>query len=228
MCRQPPAVVRTVGGRQVEHERLDAVRDEPVRRLAREIGCRRRARVFAVRSAARGRAHDERRVPEAGVSCRGMLERGRGHETIARRRARVAVLAGVLRRDRLDRYDERELHAARHALMDGDARVGHVTHALRVGAIAVRRNRQHLAVAASAGTRVAHEASLAQRTRIGPGRPEGGRLAPEEVERDRDAGGSAKVDAQRSAIGLESHDEHRFAHVGDCAIIVVSRWNPVA
>ena len=120
-------------------------------------------------------------------ALRSVAQRSGCNESIRRSRPGVAVLGRVRGRDGRDGHDEREQDAARHAVADRDALVGEVADALGMGAVAVRRKRQHLAVAAAPVARVADKAAGPQRQGARRGRAEAAGLG-RALDRDASAG----------------------------------------
>ena len=84
---------------------------------------------------------------------------------------------------------EGERRAAFQALGNGDAIVRDVADAFRVRAVAMRRKRQDLAIAAAAFTHVAHKVAGDERPDGRRRRFKAGRLRTPEIERNRDREG---------------------------------------
>ncbi len=220
MGRQAAAVIGAIRRRQVQHQVLDAVLHQPLRGLARQEGRRRGPLVALLQPAGRvrQRADHERLRRRPRMPGGGLGEGLRRHQQVAGRGRRVAVVPGCRGRPRMQGDDEGQREPAAQALRDGDALVGHVADALGVGAVAVRGERQQLAIAAAARAGIADKAGGTKRQGAGRRGVEAGWLRAAEIQRDRDREGFPEVDAQPPARQLESHRRHRA--------IICSRWNP--
>ncbi len=208
----PPSSARSAEGRSSTSVSMPAL-DQPGRRLPRKIGRGRGSR--GRRDAVASRSRSARRAPTA-TRADMSLEGASSAAAVTRRSPGAG--AGSLSsadsdsRDGRDRHEPGKADAPRNALAHRDPLVSHVADAFRVRAVAVRRERQDLAVAAAARARVAHEGPARSGRDSRARRVEAGRLRSREIQRyrDRDAAADSRP-GKPPALGLESHDGHCVA-----------------